>query len=116
MGCCGKARTLKHIGVGHIKVALGIPDRWSAERLRICEDCDEKTYLSGAEYRAWLAGYPIEIIEFLDELEKLPPLPKYANDDSRRLLCCSICKCPVLQKAAVKREVCPLAKWPIKGD
>ena len=121
MGCCGKklvrvSGKVKNIAKGNITLALSfvLPAfkfEFADDRIRACHKCKKQTWLTAAEYLAWMKAQGITtVIKNLDVLEKLPELPK-KNHERGRKLCCMICKCFVPAKAYVKEEACPLGKW-----
>ena len=117
MSCCGKSKQYGHITKGQkvgrivkgtVRAMLGRKSRFAAERIRTCRTCNENTWLKISEYSQFLLKHGIDVIKNLDQLEKLPPLPK---SDKGRNLYCRICKCFIPGKARVDDEQCPLGRW-----
>jgi len=108
MGCCGK---IKNIAIGYVNQIRGIKYEFTDRRVRTCQQCDYNTWMSAAEYAAWLLRHGIEVLTNFDQLEKLPRLPKQEQSRSRRRLYCRICKCYIPAKARVEDEKCPEGNW-----
>lgn len=108
MGCCGKIR---NIATGYTNLALGKKYKFTDNRIRICQKCEEQTWMSKTEYAAWLLSYGVDIIKNFSDLKKLPRLPKHKQIRNRRNIFCRICKCFIPAKARVEDEQCPLKKW-----
>ena len=112
MGCCGKAvRKARNIVTGYTNYARGVKYKFTDSRVRECHGCDEQTWMSKAEYAAWLARHGIKVIANFTQLEKLPKLPKYEYGPKRKNLYCRLCKCFIPVKASKEEEECLLGKW-----
>jgi len=112
MPCCGKKiQKLKNIAIGFANLAAGKKYEFTDARIRTCRACDESTWLTAAEYYAWLKTRRFEMRKLGFDLEKLPPLPKYPQSKKRRRLYCRLCKCFIPAKARVAGESCRLGKW-----
>lgn len=113
MSCCKEilANIVKteHIVQGNLFNLLGIKYEFTDDRIITCHKCDEQTWMTKAEYLNWLTDNGIEILANLNQLETLPKLPKFGQDEKRRSLFCRICKCFIPAKARVKEEKCD--KW-----
>lgn len=108
MGCCGK---IKNIATGYFDLTIGKKYEFTDTRIRICQKCEEQTWMSKAEFITWLLAHGIDMIKNISSLEKLPKLPVYKQMKGRRNIFCQICKCFIPAKARVKDEKCPLKKW-----
>jgi len=119
MGCCNeKIKRIITIGKSYIKAGLeGVdiikPYKHRFERVVICRQCDESTWMAMKEYTDWLIANGIDILKNIDQLEKLDKLPKYSLSEKRRNLFCRICKCYVPRKADEEKEKCKLDKWKV---
>jgi len=114
MGCCG-AKTveiLKHIGVGYANLARGKKHEFTDDSIRECHKCEWQTWMRVREYEAWLARHGIKVLKHFGQLETLPLLPKYEQDEKRRSLFCRICKCYVPAAASDPGKQCPKGRWP----
>lgn len=112
MTCCGKTiRKAKNIAVGYTNLARGKKYEFTDARIRMCQQCDEQTWMSKTEYAAWLLRHGIKVLTNFSQLEKLPKLPKYEHGPGRTNLYCRLCKCFIPAKARVKDQNCLLAKW-----
>lgn len=116
MGCCGdRIKKIITIGRNYVKAGLeGIdiikPYKHRSERIIVCRQCEESTWMTMKEYIDWLGTNGIEILKNIDQLEKLDKLPKYPLSEKRRNLFCRICKCYVPCKAGDNKQECPLNK------
>ena len=86
----------------------GSPD--TDRRTRICQQCEKSTWLTKKEYIGFVANNLTGVAANLDDLSRLPELPKETNGKGRNLFC-MICKCFVPAKARLQEEHCPLVKW-----
>jgi len=115
MGCCGKTKSVlkkgKHIAIGYTNLARGKKYEFTDSRVRLCQLCDDNTWLTLKEYANWLKQHGIEVLTNFTQLEKLSPLPKHSLDNKRRNLFCRLCKCFIPAKAKVENEKCLLNKW-----
>lgn len=113
-GCCGK-RTARQqaedMVEGYANLARGKKLKFTDSRVRTCEMCDEQTWMSEAEYTAWLLRNGIKVLRNFTQLEKLPKLPKYEKSPKRTGLYCRICKCFIEAKSRAKSAKCQLGKW-----
>ncbi len=121
MGCCGEKLGAviekgANIAVGYGSLAAGIKYEFTDDRIRACHACEMQTWMMKLEYEAWLKAQGIiNIVANFTELEKLPMLPKFDQDNNRRNLFCRVCKCYVPAKSRVEKERCPLSKWDSNG-
>ena len=112
MTCCGKTiRKVGSIAVGYANLARGKKYEFTDDRIRSCHNCDEQTWMSAAEYTAWLLANGIKVVMNFNQLENLPPLPKYEQSPRRRNLYCRLCKCFIPAKARIESEKCSLGEW-----
>jgi hypothetical protein len=119
MGCCGKKiQKIASIAEGNLRAAdhflrdlftLPVEKYEYAEvRIRICQQCDFRTWMTKREYLTWLKANAKQVIVNIEDLEALPPLPIQAYKIGTKLVC-SICKCWAVKKAYVKDAKCPKA-------
>ena len=118
-GCSGCGKTIKNIihGYGSLitENVIGIElikSKYTDDRLKICRQCSEQTWMKKTEYIKWLQDNGTIILKNLNNLILLPLLPKYEREQGRRNLFCRLCKCFIPAKARVEKEKCPLDKWP----
>ena len=112
MGCCGKKiRKAKNIVKGNLALAIGKKYEYTDSRIRKCQKCKWNTWLSAIEYITWLAKNGIKVLANIEQLEKLPMLPKYEQARTRKRLYCRLCKCYIPAKAPVEDERCLKGKW-----
>lgn len=120
MGCCGKKiKKVAHIVEGHVLFnydkLFHLPRpkfEFADSRIRTCNKCEKQTWMSKAEYIAWLEMNAGDVIKNFEQLEVLPELPKHGPEHGHNLFC-MICKCFVPAAAYVKEKRCPLNKWPL---
>ncbi|MBW8017103.1 MAG: hypothetical protein FVQ82_13035 [Planctomycetes bacterium] len=112
MTCCGKANKIAGKAVvivkGRIAMAMGKKYEFAEGRRRICRKCEHNTWLTKFEYGGWLFKHGIEVLTNLDDLTKLPMLPKKTEGNK---IYCRLCKCPIVEKTNDADERCPLDKW-----
>lgn len=112
MTCCGKVNRIVKGTIGHIaETRLGIKGKKSPHteaRKAICRQCEFNTWMKVSEYAAWLLVNGIKILRNLDELDKLPMLPK---QNTGLNIYCRICKCFIPGKARIDEENCPKGTW-----
>ncbi len=120
MACCGKK--IKHIAQGYTSLAIEkttgkevFKYEFADDRIRECHKCDEQTWLSEAEYAAWLLKNSKKILRNFDDLSILPQLPKQEQSKSRNRLYCRICKCFIPAAARVPDKECSLGIWRLQG-
>lgn len=116
MGCCGDngdgaIKQTIDIARGSVRLTtdkIGITKKYkfTDSRIRICQKCDESTWMTGLEYKLWLVNNGIEVLENYNQLEKLPKLPKHEIDNRRRNIYCRICKCYVPRRACLEEQIC----------
>jgi len=111
MPCCGKQ--IRSIAAGHINLAIGRKLPTTDDKLNICKECEEHTWLSPQEYYTWLLAHGIKVITHFMQLDKLPALPKHSQTKIRNKLCCRLCKCDLEAKARSDAD-CVLGLWPQK--
>jgi hypothetical protein len=117
MSCCSK--TIKkivkaeHIVRGNIFALTGVKFEVTDDRIRTCWSCIEQTWLTWPEYYKWLFDNGVKVLANLEQLEVLPKLPKYEQDEKKRNLFCRICKCFIPAKARIKGEKCLMGKWEV---
>jgi len=118
MSCCGETvKAIANIAAGNVGYWLESQFRLSigkcAEtdtRTRICQACENNTWLTKGEYRAFIMPRITSVIKNIADLSVLPLLPK--KDYERRCkLFCRVCKCFIPAKARIESEKCPLGKW-----
>jgi hypothetical protein len=121
VGCCGgKIRKIVSIAAGNANATVrALADLFSLptekyeyadSRIRVCQCCEFKTWMTTMEFAAWLRANAKEIAGNLEQLEALPPLPIQEYKPGSKLVC-SICKCWVVKKAYSTGEKCPLGYW-----
>jgi len=114
MTCCGKTkRIIDKAGViakSRLATVIGKKYEYAHVRRRICRTCEFGTWLTRREYAEWLLANGIKVLTNLDDLTKLPPLPKKTEGNK---LYCSLCKCPIVEKSNTESEKCPNNKWEI---
>ena len=113
-GCCDGERTIgqqaKDMAEGYANLARGKKLKSTDSRARTCETCDERTWMSEAEYTAWLLRNGIKVLRNFTQLEKLPKLPKYEKSPKHTGLYCRICKCFIEAKTRTEKARCQLGK------
>jgi hypothetical protein len=102
MGCCGKKfGKATSIIKGYALRALERDSVFAAERRRVCDDCDELTFMGWREYIAWMRAQGIrKILRNLDSLTDLIPLPKQSARANRNEKFCRLCKCWIQAKVS----------------
>ena len=118
MSCCGKTtQALASVAAGYsmfiVDDLFRLPGERSSQaniRLATCRLCGSATWLTLADYAAFLAKHKIEVVKNIADLSVLPPLNKKDYQPGAKLFC-RICKCWLPAKAYVKNEKCPLNKW-----
>ena len=120
MGCCGGHSVLQQaraITTGFGKLALEhlspLPPKDHAQtdaRLRTCQKCPERTWLTKMEWLTFAAGHVKDMVTHIADLSALPALPRREYRPGAHLFC-TICKCLVPAKARVKQEHCPRGLW-----
>jgi len=113
VSCCGKTiKSVKSMTAGYFNLVV-VSRKYvhTDNRIRICHNCKEQTWMSKIEYIKWLKNNGIDILKNFNDLEKLPKLAKHALSRTRRNLFCRICKCFIPAKASIKDSTCPLGKW-----
>lgn len=104
MGCCGSTiKKVRQIATGYVNLARGKKHEFTDDRVRACQECDESTWLTKAEYGKWLVKHGVGILRNREDLAALPMLPKEENGRGKGLYC-RICKCFVPAKAHVDYE------------
>ena len=123
MTCCGKGKKAARIVRAHTLVAVEkhtgieiLKYERTDERIGICRDCDDSTWMTRGEHRLWLLSHGVDVAKNFEDRSGLPLLPKYPLDKKRRTLYCRICKCPIPEKAWDKKNKCDKKKWEILND
>ncbi|HBG28578.1 MAG: hypothetical protein A2Y10_08525 [Planctomycetes bacterium GWF2_41_51] len=113
LGIIPKVRKLKNIAEGFAKLAVsrtGMDFKYAKERLSICENCENITWLKDAEFAAWLAENKLSVLKNMESLEKLSDLPIKPRRALTRRYCVK-CKCNIMAKIHSKEERCPEERW-----
>jgi hypothetical protein len=119
--CCGKTiakiNTIRKIAQGNLIAMVGMVaplppaiNNMSVQRIAVCQDCDEHTWITEEEFFSWLKANTEAVVKNLDDLTVLPPLEKKEKREATDL-CCVLCKCYITAKSYVKDSKCPLNKW-----
>lgn len=119
MACCGKTIAKAAVIVAgnllaNIDALFILPkERHELMQVRLvtCRKCQNATWLYIHEYAEYFKANNINVIKELAELVKHPKLPKMDQRPKTKLFC-SICKCWLPAKAAIKKEICPQGLWP----
>ncbi len=92
---------------------LGLTDEYEHKelRLKVCSSCAYATWMSKTEYSLWLAQHGIAVLKNADQLETLPPLPRFKLSECRQTLFCRLCKCNLEAKAGVPENECIYGLW-----
>jgi len=118
VGCCGKTIS-KIVNIVEGNISLLAENLFKLEilkcvdtdtRTRICQQCEKSTWLTKAEYMAYLNQHKVEAVKNIADLSVLPELPKAEYDKGKKLFC-QICKCFIPAKVRVDKEQCPIGKW-----
>ncbi len=110
--CCGKkVKKAKNILTGYVNFMRGKKHATTDEKIKLCQECEENTWMTKAEHAKWLLKHGIKVLENFDQLEKLPRLPKHKKSKKRKTLYCRLCKCHVEAKITDEDERCLLKKW-----
>lgn len=123
MGCCGRkpreivsaaASIVKGIAGHSIENMFSLPAgkcQDTSRRTRICQQCDDNTWLTKEEVFAWFKDNGIiTVIKNLDDLTKLPPFDKKPYRSKTKLMC-TRCKCFIPAKVRDENNHCPIEKW-----
>ena len=122
MGCCGdtankvldimKGNMLSLVDkvLNEVFLLPNIEGDFSDVRLGICYQCDFHTWLTPLEYIAFVRKHGKEFIRHINDLEKLPLLPKCSNGNGKKMFCRD-CKCYLDAKVRVKKMQCIKGFW-----
>jgi hypothetical protein len=80
-------------------------------RIEVCRACEKSTWMTKADYAAWLLTHGVAVIKKIDDLASLPELAINKEQTDGKTLFCAICKCWIPAKAGNNNETCPLNKW-----
>lgn len=122
MGCCGghhgKLQAARTIVSGHanrlfdrVFIVRGRRYAQAQAREAICRQCDQATWLTKADYLAYLAAHGPEVLRHLDDLTALEPLAAQPYAPGRSLFC-RLCKCWIPAKCYAAEADCPMGRWP----
>lgn len=79
-------------------------------RIEKCLTCDKNTWLTKYEFVRFVLKYGREFIRNIDDLTRLPDLPK-KEKRKRTGLFCQLCKCFIPAKARLEDQECELGRW-----
>lgn len=79
-------------------------------RIEKCLICEENTWLTKFEFVRFILKHGREFLKNIEDLTKLPPLPK-REKRKRTILFCRLCKCFIPAKARLEDQGCTLGNW-----
>lgn len=116
MGCCGEIKKVASVTKGYVTFVadwFGLPAKKHPDyllRLHTCRNCDANTWMTPSGYLTWIKDHGLEVVSNLDDLTRLPDLPKEEYSEGRKLFCRK-CKCFLPAKTMAENEHCPIGKW-----
>jgi hypothetical protein len=120
MGCCGdksRAKAVTDIARGFIvpivEDVLRLPRYTGFDaRIKTCEACEHRTWLTGQEWKRWLWDNRVDIAKNPHTIpDTTTALPVVLDYEPGRMLVCQVCRCICACKARLKDQHCCKGLW-----